>query len=187
VLREAAAHRRGPALHHPATRRAPGHLPAGLGVERVAWDHPHASALRRAMVDELTPLYPEHALDGPDALERLDAEHGGSAVTTFLVRDDAGPVACATHRRAPAWGGDAAELERLYVAPRARGRGLARQLVALVEDDARRHGAARVVLDTGIRQPEAIALYRALGYRPVAPPPGSWAALPVSLWFARDV
>ena len=166
---------------------ATGHLPAGLTVEQVAWDHPDACAMRRAMVDELTPLYPEHALHGPDAFERLDAEHGRSAVTTFLVRDDAGPVACATHRRAPAWGDDAGELKRLYVAPRARGRGLARHLVALVEDDARRHGAARVVLDTGIRQPEAIALYRTLGYRPVAPPPGSWAALPVSLWFARDV
>ncbi|MBD7918496.1 GNAT family N-acetyltransferase [Cellulomonas sp. Sa3CUA2] len=161
--------------------------PGEVTVERVAWDHPDASALRRAMVDELAPLYPEHALTGPGAFELLDAEHGASAVTTFVVRHDGLPVACATHRRAPGWGSDAAELKRLYVAPGARGRGLARRLVALVEEDARTHGAARVVLDTGIRQPEAITLYRALGYRPVAPPAGAWQELPVSLWFARAV
>ena len=157
----------------------------GVAVERVAWGHPDAVALRRAMVDELTPLYPEDAFDGPDGFARVDAEQGETAVTTFLLRRDGVPVACATHRRAPTGWGDAAELKRLYVAPAARGEGLARRLVRLVEDDAREHGAACVVLDTGIRQPEAVGLYLALGYRPVRPPAGAWHSLPVSLWFAR--
>lgn len=157
-------------------------------VDRVPWHHPDASALRRAMVAELTPLYPEHAFAEPGGFERLDAEHGRDAVTTFLLRQGGAPVACATHRGAPTgWRADDAEIKRLYVAPAARGRGLARRLVTLVEDDARAHGARRVVLDTGIRQPEAITLYRSLGYRPVAPPAGSWVELPVSLWFARDL
>lgn len=158
-----------------------------LTVEQVAWDHPEAFALRRAMVDELAPLYPEHAFDAPDGFERLDAAQGADAVTTFLVRQAGVAVACATHRRAPAGWGDAAELKRLYVAPDARGLGLARRLVGLVEADARAHGAPRMVLDTGIRQPEAIALYLALGYRAVAPPTGTWHELPVSLWFAREL
>ncbi|UZN02645.1 GNAT family N-acetyltransferase [Cellulomonas sp. S1-8] len=170
----------------PRTHAGP--TPAADAVERVTWDHPDAVALRRAMVDELAPLYPEHAFGESDGFEHLDAEQGTSAVTTFLVRHDGIPVACVTHRRASAgWGAGVAELKRLYVAPAARGLGTARRLVGLVEDDARAQGAARVVLDTGIRQPEAIALYRRLGYRPVTPPAGSWEALPVSLWFARDV
>ncbi|GIG40274.1 GNAT family N-acetyltransferase [Cellulomonas phragmiteti] len=156
-------------------------------VEAVPWDHPDASALRRDMVTELAPLYPEHAFTAPDGFERLDAAHGRDAVTTFLVRRAGAPVACATHRRATGWRADDAELKRLYVAPSARGLGLARRLVALVEGDARTHGARRVVLDTGIRQPEAIALYRRLGYRAVEPPAGAWVELPVSLWFARDL
>lgn len=160
--------------------------PTDVDVERVGWDHPDAVELRRAMVDELAPLYPEHALDGRDAFVRLDAAQGRTARTTFLVRRAGEPVACVTLRDAPVWGADAAELKRLYVAPDARGLGLARRLVGLVEDDARARGRRRVVLDTGIRQPAAIALYRGLGYRPVRPAEG-WADLPVSLWFARDV
>lgn len=156
-------------------------------VEQVAWAHPDAYALRRAMVDELTPLYPEMAFDRPDGFERLDAAQGLTAATTFLVRRGGVPVACATHRRAAEWGEDVAELKRLYVAPAVRGTGVARRLVACVEDAARADGARRIVLDTGIRQPAAITLYRDLGYRPVAPPPGTWHDLPVSLWFARDL
>lgn len=164
---------------------SPGDAVDGLEVERVPWAHPDAVALRRAMVDELAPLYPEHAQDAGDGFDRLDASHADTVVTTFLVRQGGVAVACVTHRHAPAWGEDTAELKRLYVAPAARGRGLARRLVGLVEDDARAHGARRVVLDTGIRQPEAIALYLSAGYRAVAPPAGSWDALPVSLWFAH--
>ena len=156
-------------------------------VEQVAWEHPDAYALRRAMVDELAPLYPEMAFDRPDGFERLDAAQGRTAATTFLARRDGVPVACATHRRAVEWGDDAAELKRLYVAPDVRGSGLARRLVACVEDAARADGARRIVLDTGIRQPAAIRLYLDLGYRAVAPPPGTWQGLPVSLWFARDL
>lgn len=160
---------------------------AGVVVEQVPWAHPDAYALRRAMVDELTPLYPEMAFDRPDGFERLDEAQGRTAATTFLARRDGVAVACATHRRAVEWGDDAAELKRLYVAPDMRGTGLARRLVACVEDAARADGARRIVLDTGIRQPAAIALYLDLGYRAVAPPPGTWQDLPVSLWFARHL
>ncbi|KSW17616.1 GNAT family N-acetyltransferase [Cellulomonas sp. B6] len=171
----------------PVVRDRPGARPeVTVDVEQVAWDHPDAVALRRAMVDELAPLYPEHALDGPAAFALLDADHGGTALTTVLLRRDGAPVACATLRSAAAWGDDAGELKRVYVAPAARGAGLARRLVRHVEDAARERGLRRVVLDTGIRQPAAIALYRSLGYWPVRPVAG-WEALPVCLWFARDL
>lgn len=181
--------RTAPAASPAATSRAsrPADDDAGLVVDRVPWEHPDAFALRRDMVAELAPLYPEHAFTEPDGFERLDAAHARDAVTTFLLRRDGVAVACATHRRAVGWQPGDAELKRLYVAPSARGLGLARRLVALVEDDARAHGARRTVLDTGIRQPEAITLYRSLGYRAVEPPAGAWAELPVSLWFARDL
>jgi predicted N-acetyltransferase YhbS len=40
-------------------------------------------------------------------------------------------------------------------------------LVAALEDSARRSGYRAVVLNSGDRQPEALALYEALGYTPV--------------------
>ena len=56
------------------------------------------------------------------------------------------------------------ELKRMYVAPDQRGRGLGRQLVVALEAEARARGARRLVLETGIRQHAAIALYERCGF-----------------------
>jgi ribosomal protein S18 acetylase RimI-like enzyme len=55
----------------------------------------------------------------------------------------------------------------MYVVPEARGRGLARRLLAELEDSARAAGRVRMVLETGTEQPEAIALYLSSGYTPM--------------------
>lgn len=60
-----------------------------------------------------------------------------------------------------------AEIKRMFVIDKARGRGLARRILAALEDSARAAGRSRMVLETGIEQPEAIALYRSSGYVPV--------------------
>lgn len=59
-----------------------------------------------------------------------------------------------------------AELKRMYVIPACRGLGLARRILAVLEDDARAAGRVRMVLETGTQQPEAIALYTSSGYAP---------------------
>lgn len=64
--------------------------------------------------------------------------------------------------------GTAAELKRMYVRPPARRRGLARALLAAAEVTARELGYRHLWLETGLRQPEAVDLYRAAGYTPVA-------------------
>lgn len=61
-----------------------------------------------------------------------------------------------------------AELKRMYVVPEARGLGLARHILAALEEDARAAGRIRMVLETGTAQPEAIALYTSSGYEPCA-------------------
>ena len=57
-----------------------------------------------------------------------------------------------------------AEVRRMYVAPGARGRGLARRMLAALEQEARGLGYTVVRLETGEQQPEAIGLYSAAGY-----------------------
>ncbi|MEU7852412.1 GNAT family N-acetyltransferase [Nonomuraea sp. NPDC049141] len=61
-------------------------------------------------------------------------------------------------------GADMGELKRMYVAPEFRGRGIARMLLAALEDLAREMGYQTVRLATGVKQPEAIALYEDSGY-----------------------
>ena len=62
-----------------------------------------------------------------------------------------------------------AELKRMYVAPQARGRGLARLLLSTLEQAARAAGHPTLRLSTGYLQPEAIALYESSGYTRTEP------------------
>jgi GNAT superfamily N-acetyltransferase len=61
----------------------------------------------------------------------------------------------------------AAELKRMYVVPAARRTGQGRVLLAHLEQTARDAGADLMVLETGLLQPEAIALYTSSGYESV--------------------
>jgi GNAT superfamily N-acetyltransferase len=56
----------------------------------------------------------------------------------------------------------------MYVVPAARGRGLSKLVLAGLEAAARDRGWTTLRLETGPRQPEAVALYEGAGYRPIA-------------------
>jgi GNAT superfamily N-acetyltransferase len=66
-----------------------------------------------------------------------------------------------------ALGDGAAEVKRMYVVPAARGRGVARAVLAGLEAAARERGWSTLRLETGPRQPEAVGLYTRAGYRPI--------------------
>jgi len=59
------------------------------------------------------------------------------------------------------------ELKRMYVKPAFRGKGIASAMVAELERWATELGYQTAILETGIGQPEAIALYRKLGYKDI--------------------
>jgi putative acetyltransferase len=59
-----------------------------------------------------------------------------------------------------------AEVKRMYTRPAARGRGVAKALLARIEDEARAADAANLCLETGTRQHAAIGLYLGMGFRP---------------------
>ena len=82
-----------------------------------------------------------------------------------LVGFDAGEAVCvAGIKRLDA---EVAEIKRMYVAPAARSRGIARVLLTALEDAARELGYVRVRLDTGTKQPHARDLYLSTGYREI--------------------
>ena len=81
---------------------------------------------------------------------------------------------------------EAAEIKRMYVVEDRRGVGYARRLLAELEARAARAGYRRIVLETGLRQPEAIALYESSGYRPI-PDFGFHAGMKLVRSFGREL
>lgn len=59
---------------------------------------------------------------------------------------------------------DAMEVKRMYTLPEHRGKGIAKQVLSELEKWAAELGYAKCMLETGIKQPEAIALYKKSGY-----------------------
>lgn len=131
-----------------------------IDLVALPYTHPDAAALVAAAERDLVARY------GDGDATPIDAADFAPPRGTFLVAYlDGRPAACGGIR---AHGPDA-ELKRLYVIPEARRRGLATAVLTELERRARAAGYARLILETGTRQPEAIALYRALGYTEIAP------------------
>ena len=87
----------------------------------------------------------------------------GLFVVALLHGEAIGCGALKFHGRRPA------ELKRMWVSPSARGLGLGRRLLAELERLAHEHGVRTLRLETNRNLTEAIALYRASGWREVAP------------------
>ena len=93
--------------------------------------------------------------------EEPDLRTPASSFDRFWVADRDGAVlACI----ACALKDDVAELKKLYVDRSVRGEGVARELVALVEQEARGHGAPQIELWSDTRFETAHAVYLHLGY-----------------------
>lgn len=93
------------------------------------------------------------------------------------------PVGCVGLRRHDA---DVVEMKRLFVRTQHRRRGLARSMLSALEDRARSLGYRRLILETGLAQPEAIALYESAGYDPI-PGFGHYAWSKDNRCFGKDL
>ena len=128
-----------------------------------------ALGLIGALDAELSAAYPE-----PGATHfRLDPAEVAPGSGAFLVARAGGvPAGCGAVRLLV---DAAAEVKRMYVVPEFRGRGIGRAILRALEEEARRLGARRLVLETGIRQSRAIGLYRDEGFEDI-PPYGTYLA-----------
>lgn len=84
------------------------------------------------------------------------------------------------------YGNNAVEIKRMYTAPLMRGEGIASMILNSLEKWAVELGFDRAVLETGIRQPEAISLYLKNNYVTI-PNYGQYEGLEDSLCFAKHL
>jgi GNAT superfamily N-acetyltransferase len=130
----------------------------GITIARAELTNEAGRALIAALNRELTGAYPEAgATHFGLAAEEVAPGRGAF----LLVYDNGNAVGCGAVRLIDP---GTAELKRMYVAPNRRGKGFGRRLVAALEQEARRLGARRMVLETGIRQQTALALYHRTGF-----------------------
>lgn len=123
------------------------------------------SDISRALIDalntELMGAYPE---PGATHFGLAPEEVSGKRGAFLVIYEKGIPVGCGAIRLIDS---ETGELKRMYVAPAVRGKGFGRRLVAALENQARVLGARRLVLETGIRQTAALALYRASGFEQI--------------------
>ncbi|MER5463078.1 GNAT family N-acetyltransferase [Streptomyces sp. NPDC002668] len=140
-----------------------------MELRTVPFDHPDAVKLNDQVQLEYGERYGDEGESEGDVTP-LDASMFTPPRGLYLLAyDDRGrPVATGGWRSRDAndegYSDGDAELKRMYVIREARGLGLARRILAALEDDARAAGRTRMVLETGTKQPEAIALYTSSGY-----------------------
>ena len=151
-----------------------------LRLEALDPGHPDAQALMARSEALMSALYPSESnhFEPADGLRppggsffgvwRGEQLLGCGGVKFFAAADE------------PAYG----EIKRLFVLDSERGRGLARQLMARLEAELLARGVTLARLETGIRNPEALGLYKRLGYVERTPF-GGYALDPLSVFFEK--
>jgi GNAT superfamily N-acetyltransferase len=138
-------------------------VPADLRIEQVPYTHADARLLSEEVQAEYVVRY-----GSPDRTEMDAAEFEAPSGAFYVGYRDGLPVTMGGWRFRPdvdrLGAQRAVELKRMYVAPSARRGGLARLMLAHLEATARTAGADVIVLESGTRQPEALALYESMGY-----------------------
>lgn len=143
-------------------------MSAALELRPVRLTDPHAELLVEEVQAEYVVRY-----GGPDGTPVEPAMFEPPAGALFVGYQGQRPVAMGGWRRredVSAFGRSrTAEVKRMYVRADCRRTGLARTVLAHLEATARTSGADLMVLETGMRQPEALRLYLSSGYVPIQP------------------
>jgi GNAT superfamily N-acetyltransferase len=164
-----------------------------ITITQEPYDGPVADGLIQDLMVELNERYADDVLtgqaDAPDDDDYL-AEVTADLVTppkgTFLVAwIDGDAVGCGAVKPLDT---DQAigEIKRMYTAPRARRRGISRALLVALEARAAELGYTFLQLETGLAQPEAVALYESHGWHRITPY-GHYKDSPQSVCFAKAI
>jgi GNAT superfamily N-acetyltransferase len=120
---------------------------------------------------------------GPDEAPIDPAEFVPPAGRLLVASLDGVPAGCGGWR---ALGDGRAEVKRMFTVAEFRNRGVARALLAGLERTAAEAGITDLVLETGVVQPEAIALYVSSGYERIDGF-GHYAGMPLSRAFGKHL
>jgi putative acetyltransferase len=142
---------------------------------------PDAAALLSEFGEDLKRRYTDFSNDGYANFRPSEVQQPRSAF--LIARSESGAVGCGALRPIDE---QTAEIKRLFVRPEARGQGVATQILEKLEAVARDYDYDVIRLETGIRQPEAMALFGSAGFYRI-PKYGEYANNPVSACFEKRI
>jgi len=147
-------------------------------VETLDPAAPEVRAIIAAADDFYHQLYPADSnhLESAEALRQPGVLFVGGRVDGRLAASGAAKVMSDD--------GTYGEIKRVFVLDEYRGRGLSVRIMDFLENRLRQRGIGVFRLETGIRQPEAIGLYRKLGYRERGPF-GAYRQDPLSVFMEK--
>jgi GNAT superfamily N-acetyltransferase len=164
----------------------------GLAVAPEPYDSPLAQRFVRELEADMVDRYEVDVT----AVEYEGEEHDHWVVRTEQVTPPAGvflvawldgvPVGSGAVRAMPGGADGVGEVKRMYTLPDVRRRGVSRAILAELEARAKGFGFRRLQLETGARQPEALALYAAAGWHEITPY-GQYSGDDESVCFAKDL
>ncbi|MEP7279814.1 MAG: GNAT family N-acetyltransferase [Bacteroidota bacterium] len=127
-----------------------------LSFKRTVYNDPDFLLLVNQLDEDLRNRYQEYQ-DIFTPLNKMD-----NTVKVIVAYNENQALGCGALR--PMQEEHTIELKRMFVHPSSRGRGISKELLKELENWAIEQGNTSILLETGIRQPEAIALYQQSGY-----------------------
>ena len=155
-------------------------MQADLTIEYLDPDSPEVQALLAESDAYYVNLYPAESnhLESSEDLKKPNVLFVGCRIDGELVASGAAKII---------QGNDSyAEIKRVFVVDDHRGKGLSSKLMRFLETELQGRGVSLFRLETGVKQPEALGLYRKLGYLERGPF-GSYRADPYSVFMEKQV
>lgn len=100
-----------------------------------------------------------------------------------LIYENQAPIACGAFKE---FDNESVEIKRMYTSPIVRGQGVAAEVIKELENWALELGYAKCILETGIRQFEAVGFYKKSGYQ-IIPSYGQYAQMENSICFEKNL
>lgn len=148
-----------------------------IQIKRERPDTTDALQLIQQLEQVLTPLYEPEQRFGYSVKKLLE-----QSVRFFVIRVDSEAAGCGGIQFYEDYG----ELKRMYVRPKFRRIGLAKRLIDVLTDEAKRANQTLLRLETGIHQTEAIGLYVQAGFRTTGPF-GEYVENGTSLFYEKQI
>ncbi len=146
-----------------------------IDIKRTNSDDPDFDELRKELDLDLK------IRDGEDHLFYANLNKTAILKYVLVAYDKDQPVGCGALRE---YAPGLIEIKRMYTRPDHRGQGIASRVLATLEEWCRELGYSTCILETGINQPEAIAMYEKWNYKRI-PNYGSYAGAYNSVCFEK--